>query len=173
MAFYAAAAFNGSNTSAPFVGMAIGLDPVNSGGAPCFIAPDGCTRYPVAPNPMNGDIGLLDNINGASLILRSEPDPLTNPEQQFNAELFYRGFDGFGLHGVPSPALYLDMGSASHASYGLPEDDNNRVPVIARRTATAWIKTHFESAQNLQHFFTGEYIQADIGAGRVVAVEER
>jgi len=53
MAFYAASTFNGDNPSAPFVWLAIGLDPVNSRGPPCFIAPDDCIRYPVAPNPDN------------------------------------------------------------------------------------------------------------------------
>jgi dienelactone hydrolase len=173
MAFYAAAAFNGSDPSEPFVGMAIGLDPVNSGGAPCFVAPNHCTKYPVAPNPHNGDIGQLDNLNGASLILRSEPDPLTNPEAQFNSELFYRGFDGDFLYAAPSPVLYVDMGSASHASYAQPADEDNPVPVIAKRTAIAWLKKHFEGAQNLQAFFTGEHMQADIDAGLVVAAEER
>ena len=88
---------------------------------------------------------MLDNINGSSLILRSQPDPLTNPEAQFNAELFYRGFDGQGLYAAPSPVLYVDMGSASHSSYAQPADGDNRVPVIAKRTAIAWLKRHFES----------------------------
>ena len=153
--------------------MAIGLDPVNSGGAPCFIAPNDCTKYAVAPNPITGDMGLLDNVNGASLILRSEPDPRTNPDAQFNAELFYQGFDGEGLYAVPSPALYLDMGSATHASYAQPAGEDNPVPIIAKRTAIAWLKKHFEGAQNLQAFFTEDYIQADIDAGLVIGAQER
>ncbi|MEH6591135.1 MAG: alpha/beta fold hydrolase [Halioglobus sp.] len=172
MAFYAASEFNGMNPGLPHVSLAVGLDPVNSGGAPCFIFPLECVKYPVAPNPLNGDIGILDGMNAASLILRSEPDA-TSPDPQFNAALFYQGYDGEGLHGVPSPALYVDMGDAPHVAYvDLPDSDNS-VPVFARRTTTAWIKRHFEGSMNLDDFFTGAYMQEDIDAGVVVSVEER
>ena len=173
MAFYAAAVLNGSDPSAPYVAVAVGLDPSNSGGAPCFIAPQDCIRHAVAPNPFIGEIGILDGIRGASLILRSEPDPLTNPELQFNAELFFRGYDGNGLHGVPAPALYFDMGSASHASYAIFDDPDNAVPRLSKRTTVAWLKRHLEDESGLEDFFTGSHTQREIVAGLVVAVEER
>jgi pimeloyl-ACP methyl ester carboxylesterase len=173
MAFYAAAEFNGMTPGLPYVSLVVGLDPVNSGGAPCFIAPLECVKYPVAPNPANGDIGILDGMNAASLILRSEPDPLTNPDSQFNAALFFQGYDGQGLHGVPPPALYVDMGSAPHGSYVDVPDGESVAPVLARRTATAWIKRHFEDSLVLDDFFIGAYMQADIDAGVVESVEER
>ncbi len=55
MAFYTAAMFNGSDPAVPRVALAMGLDPVNSGGPPCFIAPVDCLRYPGAPNPLGAD----------------------------------------------------------------------------------------------------------------------
>ncbi len=65
------------------------MDPVNSGGAPCFIAPNWCDAYPVAPNPERDQTGVLGNVKAASLIFRSKPDPTTNPDAEFNAKLFY------------------------------------------------------------------------------------
>jgi len=65
------------------------MDPVNAGGPPCFIFPAKCAAYPVAPNPAREMVGVLDNINVASLILRSEPDSLVNPEEEFNASSWY------------------------------------------------------------------------------------
>ena len=59
-------------------------------------------------------------------------------------QLFYEGYDGEGLYAVPSPTLYFDMGTASHGSYAEPFSSENRVPMIAWRTALAWLLTHLQ-----------------------------
>jgi pimeloyl-ACP methyl ester carboxylesterase len=154
----------------PRVTVVMAMDPSNSGGPPCFIAPDFCNAYPVAPNIVTGDIGMLDHVNVASFIMRAAPDPLFNPDEQSNAKYFFYGLDGAGLHGVKAPALYFDVGNASHACWLLclcPD-----IIRISKRTLVAWLKAYFHG-ECMEPYFTGEVIQKDIDAGYVVAVATR
>lgn len=148
----------------------IAMDPVNGGGPPCFIAPDACARYPVAPNPARGQTGVLDGVTAASVILRSQPDATFNPENEFNASWFYFGSDGNGAHAVPAPAVYFDMGAVGHADYLtlLPNDTVQ----ISKRTALAWFEQQFDSVDS-SAYFSGARIEADIAAGRIVSVQQR
>lgn len=148
----------------------VALDPVNAGGPPCFIFPDACAKYPVAPNPARGQVGLLDNVQAASVILRSQPDAALNPENEFNASWFYLGSDGNGAHAVPSPAVYFDMGPVGHADYLtlVPSDTVQ----IGKRTALAWFEQQFEGV-DASGYFGGARIDADIAAGRIVDVLQR
>jgi len=148
----------------------IALDPVNGGGPPCFIAPDSCAKYPVAPNPARGQVGLLENVHAASVILRSQPDATFNPENEFNASWFCFGSDGAGLHAVPSPAVYFDMGAVGHADYlTLLQGDTVQ---IVKRTAVAWLEQQFDGVDN-SAYFNGARIEADIAAGRILSVQQR
>jgi pimeloyl-ACP methyl ester carboxylesterase len=148
----------------------VAMDPVNGGGPPCFIAPDSCANYPVAPNPARGQIGVLDSVQAASVILRSQPDANFNPENEFNASWFYFGSDGNGTHGVPSPAVYFDMGAVGHADYlTLLQGDTVQ---ITKRTALAWFAQQFDHVDTSE-YFSGARIEADIAAGRIVGVERR
>jgi len=146
------------------------MDPSNAGGPPCFISPSNCAAYPVAPNPTREVIGVLDNIQIASLIIRSAPDPLFNPAEEFNASWFFYGYDGNSLYAVPSPAVYIDMGNTSHAAY---------VPLISRpvaaflkRTMAAWFMTHLRD-EPMQEYYDGDIIQADIDKGLILGVDYR
>lgn len=162
IAFYAAALDSR-------IEVVMALDPSNGGGPPCFISPEWCNAYPVAPNVETGAIGLLDQVDAASFIMRAAPDAF-NPDPQSNAEHFFFGLDGQGAHAVGPPALYFDVGAAGHASWlylGNPE-----VPRITRRTLVAWLRKHFQ-CEPLEAYFTGEIVQRDVAAGIIVAVETR
>jgi pimeloyl-ACP methyl ester carboxylesterase len=161
IAFYAAAID-------PRITVVMAMDPSNSGGPPCFISPEWCNAYPVAPNVVTGNIGMLDNVNAASFIMRAAPDPLFNPDPQNNAFYFFYGLDGQGLHGVKRPALYFDVGSAGHISWLT----NANVIRIAKRTMVAWLKAYFHG-ESLDQYFTGSIVQKDVTAGYIVAVDTR
>jgi pimeloyl-ACP methyl ester carboxylesterase len=163
IAFYAAAID-------PRISVVMAMDPSNGGGPPCFVSEEWCNAYPVAPNVHTGAIGMLDEVAAASFIMRAAPDTF-NPDPQSNAEHFFYGLDGQGLHGVRPPALYFDMGPSGHASW-LFLGKNLNVPRISGRTMVAWLKSHFHGA-SLDAYFTGEIVQEDIDAGYIVSVETR
>lgn len=148
----------------------IAMDPVNAGGPPCGISPDKCANYPVAANPGRGVIGIVKDIQAASLIFRSQPDALTNPEAEFNASYFFYGSDGNGTNGAPSISTYINMGAASHASY-VPKLISF-VPTIVKRNAVAWLQTTFNGTDN-STYFSGLKMQADINAGRIAGYASR
>ena len=146
------------------------MDPSNAGGPPCFISPSRCFAYPVAPNPNRDAIGVLENTQVASLIIRSAPDPAFNPAEEFNASWFFHGYDGNGLYAVSSPAVYVDMGSTSHVAY-IPLISRS-VAAFLKRTMTAWFMTHLRG-EVMDSYYDGDIIQADIDSGRIDGVEYR
>ena len=152
----------------PRISVVMAMDPSNSGGAPCFVSPDFCNAYPVAYNPATGEIGVLDEVDAASFIMRAEPDLLFNPDANHNAEYFFYGSDGAGLRGAPSPALYFDMDGFSHIAWLT----NANVKRITRRTVTAWLLTWFRG-EDREAYFTGDVIQADVDAGNVAGFDVR
>lgn len=163
IAFYAAAIDSRVN-------VVIAMDPSNAGGPPCNISPENCANYPVAANPGRGAVGMVKDIQAASLIFRSQPDGLTNPAAEFNAYYFYYGSDTNGTNGAPSISTYIDMGSAAHASY-LPKLISF-VPTIVKRDAVAWLQFIFNGTDN-STYFSGAKMQADINAGRVAGYASR
>ena len=146
------------------------LDPVNSGGAPCAIDPNWCSAYPVAPNPLRDQIGVLNDVGAAALIFRSAPD-LFNPDAEFNAEYFFNGSDGNGRNAVAAPALYLNMGSVPHAAY-VPGPLAGLTEPLVKRTMLAWIKRHFYQ-QDVNEYITGARMQASIERGLLESLLER
>jgi len=142
----------------------IAMDPSNSGGAPCFISPNHCHNYPVAPSFVkNGEgelelhsLGLLKEIKQplASLIVRSEPSA-TNPEVVHNARYFFDGIDSFGRCGVKGPALYLDRGASGHASYLLSYSSSTK---ISLQMAVAWLQHSF-LGMDRSDYLHGEILQ--------------
>jgi len=162
IAFYAAALD-------PRIRVVMAMDPSNSGGPPCFISEEWCNAYPVAPNIVTGDHGLLEGVSAASFIMRAAPDGF-NPDPQSNAEYFFHGSDGQGTHAVGSPALYFDIGTGGHASWLYLGNPN--VPRITKRTMVAWIRTHFRG-EAMDPYFTGEIVQRDLDVGNLIAVGTR
>lgn len=148
------------------------LDPSNAGGPPCFLFPEQCIRYPVAPNPKTEQEGNLQDMGSStsSLIARSAPDPLTNPDAQFNADNFYFGTDGNGSLATPSPVWYYDFGVFPHGLY-LPNLPSKQIQII-KRTMLAFLMQEVRGA-DMENYLTGEIIQADIDKDRLVSVESR
>ena len=146
------------------------LDPVNSGGAPCAIDPNWCSTYPVAPNPLRDQDGMLNEVASAVLIFRSAPD-LFNPDVEFNAVHFFTGSDGNGLNAVAAPALYINMGSVPHAAY-VPGPLAGLNAAFVKRTVLAWINRHFYQ-QDVTEYITGARMQASIDMGLLESVAER
>lgn len=152
------------------INVVMALDPSNAGGAPCFISAETCANFPVAPNPARNAPGIIADLEVASFIMRAEPDPLANPDEEFNARYFFYGYDGEGQFAVNSPALYYDMGEITHNSW-LP-NLFRKVPTIAKRTMLAFLKQYFDQ-RNMDRYLTGSVIRADINAGDVVAIDHR
>ena len=167
LAFFAAA-IDTENT----ISGVLALDPVNSGGPPCFIFPNQCTKYPVAPNIKTQQRGILHQMNAmtSSIIFRSQPDPFTNPEEQFNAERFYYGTDGQGLDAAPSPSWYYDFGRFSHTSY-VPLFCSEEVQII-KRSMVAFLQQEAQGIDRTE-YLTGVRIQRDVKAGYLDKVVSR
>ncbi|CAB9503101.1 expressed unknown protein [Seminavis robusta] len=148
------------------------LDPVNAGGPPCAIFPKQCIAYPVAPNNETEQEGIMKQITEgtSSIIFRSKPDPLTNPDAQFNAANFYFGLDGQGLNAAPSPVWYYDMGEFPHGLY-LSSLPSKQVQII-KRTMVAFLEQEV-LGEDSGAYLTGSIIQADINDGYLVSVENR
>ena len=131
------------------------MDPTNCAVPACYVAPDICNPYLVAPDPEYGDVGLLDDIDVASMIIRMEPD-VFSPSNRWNAAHYWTGLDGEGSHGVRAPAVYFDMGDAGHMSFLFRGDAT--VPGFTKRTMIAWLKTQFEG-ESLDEYFIGAAVR--------------
>ena len=166
IAFYAAS----TDTSNSIVGV-IALDPVNAGGPPCFLYPDLCGKYPVAPNIETGERGVMYQMNSStgSIIFRSAPG-FFNPDEAFNAQWFYYGSDGRGLDAAPSPSWYYDFGNFDHTGY-IPMLFSEQVQVI-KRSMVAFLQHHLQDIDRT-NYLTGDIVQSDITAGLLVDVESR
>jgi len=161
IAFYAAAID-------PRISAVMTMDPSNSGGPPCLVDPDQCNAYPVAPNIATGAVGVLDDVNAASFIMRAAPDVLLNPDEQSNAKYFFAGLDGAGLHGVHAPALYFDMGAISHASWLTTAS----IKTVTKRTMAAWLKAYL-GGEDMDAYFTGDVAQQDVNVGIIKDIRTR
>ena len=120
----------------------LAVDPVNSGGPPCFISKT-CTKYPVAPNPKNGDAGILDQIEASTLLLKAPIDKLWNPDPQFNAIHFYNGLES---------ETYLAEINAGHASWMF----NEKVKSVTRALFLAYLFDKFHHYSPFSEYLEGE-----------------
>lgn len=163
-------------TLTPKISGVMALDPVNAGGGPCFFFPDDCQNDPVAPNNASLQEGIMTKISTApgmgasSMIIRSAPDPLTNPDDQFNADNFFFGTDGQGLNAAPSPVWYYDFGRFPHALY-VPELPTKQTQII-KRTMTAFLFQEVLGS-DVEAYLTGEIIQDDIDDDLLLSVQTR
>jgi pimeloyl-ACP methyl ester carboxylesterase len=173
IAFYAASLdYAPSSENKNAISAVMALDPVNAGGGPCSLNPKSCQAYPVAPNVESGQRGVMFQMNEgtSSLIFRSEPDALTNPDAQFNAQYFYYGSDGAGLDAAPSPAFYYDLGDFAHAAY-LPFLCSEEVQLM-KRTMVAFLQQQIQRIDRTE-YLTGTIIEEDVQSGYLVAVDSR
>ena len=163
-------------TLTPEISGVMALDPVNAGGGPCLIFPDDCRNDPVAPNNASMQEGIMTKISTtpgmgtSSLIFRSQPDPLTNPDEQFNADNFFFGVDGQGLYAAPAPAWYYDFGRFPHALY-VPNLPTKQTQII-KRTMTAFLFQEVLGS-NVEEYLTGEIIQENIDDELLLSVATR
>ena len=137
IAFYAAA-------RDPRIDLVIGWDPSNAGGPPCFIDAAMCNAFPVAPNCMANDSGIVHELQAETLIFRAAADG-TNPEPAHGAIHFYRG--------VPAPATLLDFdANVSHADFANPDA---AVSPHARRVQLAFLLSRFSGVTGLEDYLPG------------------
>lgn len=106
----------------------------------------------------------------SSIIFRSEPDPLTNPDAQFNAEYFFLGSNGIGLDAAPSPSYYYNMGAFPHIGY-LTSLPSEQIQVV-KRTMVAYLDQETQGFDATE-YLTGSIIQNDINAGRLIGKQNR
>ena len=138
----------------------VALDPQNSGGPPCFISPKGCHKFPVAPNPKTGQVGVIHKSNARALIFRAPPDRIINPESQFNAEHFWRGLTTGGY--------YLDFPSTGHMAW-LRSDNIKR---ISKRSMLAFLMEEFFD-HDMTEYFSGSIMQRDVDLGTLKKVGKK
>jgi hypothetical protein len=135
------------------ISVVIGWDPVDSGGPPCFIDPNGCNRWSIAPNSFSGDRGRMDELNAAVLIFGAPPSIFSPAEH--NAERFWEG--------TRHPGLFVRFPRGGHLNWpnGNPEQR------ITKRTQVAWLMRHLVGHSDLERFFSGEVMRTDMESGAV------
>lgn len=131
----------------------VGYDPVDAGGAPCFIDPDACHQWSVAPGSYEGDAGMMDGLAIPSLIFAA-PAGLANPAEH-HASLF---FDG-----APSPSTYALHPEALHAWW--PGEDD--VADVDLPMSVAFLASHLRGANGTDPWLHGAWLQEHIDDGDV------
>lgn len=123
----------------------LAVDPVNSGGPPCFISKS-CTKFPVAPNPKNGDEGILDQVSAKTLIFSAPIDKLWNPDPQFHARHFYNGLQS---------ETYLAELDAGHASWMF----NEKVKSLTRALFVSYLFRHLKDDDGFASYLEEDGLQ--------------
>jgi hypothetical protein len=143
--------------SDPRVKVVVGWDPVDSGGAPCWVPVAGkdCHKWSVAPNSFEGDEGMMGTIQAAQLIFHAPPG-LFNPEAH-NSLRFWEG--------TQAPAELVKIPDASHLDWGVAEQ--GKWDVLTVRTQVPFMLKHLYGATGTEPFLTGAVMQADVSAGTV------
>lgn len=129
----------------PRVDLVVGWDPQNGGGPPCSIAEAmglDCNRWPVAPNCLAEDPGLLHQLRAEVLVFAAR-DAAFTPDAHLWAEHFYRG--------APSPASFVLFSAAGHADW-VSDGDVSRV---TRRVHTALLLSRFRGVRGLETYLPG------------------
>ncbi len=140
----------------PRVRVVIGWDPVDSGGPPCFIDPNACQQWSIAPNSYAGDTGMMDGLHVATLIFGA-PVGAFNPEEH-HAKRFWEG--------TTSPGLFVLFPSGDHLRW--PSGDPEQR--VTKRTQVAWLLQYFNGMSDLEPYFEGAVMQADVLTGKVAVV---
>jgi dienelactone hydrolase len=127
------------------IDLAVGWDPQNSGGPPCFLgdlAGGSCDDFPVAPNCEADDPGRMHLMHAETLVFATEDETIT-PDAHLRAWNFYRG--------APSPASYVHFGSAGHAAW----TTNGEVSALTRRVHTATLLSRLAGWRGLNDWLPG------------------
>lgn len=141
------------------VDIVIGMDPNNGGGPPCFIG-DGCNDYPVAPNCVSGELGVVGQIQAESLVFAAEDEALT-PDAHLRAVHFYRG--------APAPSHLVHFTDAGHADW----ISSNETRDFSLSVTTALLLRRFYGVSSVDNWLPGgAEVQAQLG-GLLDRVESR
>ncbi len=70
--------------------------------------------------------------------------------------------------GTREPGLFVFFPNGNHTKW----PNGNPEARITKRTQIAWLMRHFNGSDDMETFFTGEIIQADVDAGHI-EVEHR
>jgi hypothetical protein len=142
----------------PRVRAVIGWDPVDAGGPPCFIDPNACNKWSIAPNSFAGDVGMMHNLQVATLVFAAPPGAF-NPEEH-NAKRFWEG--------TKAPGLWVLFPGGDHLRW--PNGDPEQR--ISKRTGVAWLMHHLNGRSGLDPYFDGAVMQIDVVAGKVAVARK-
>ena len=138
------------------IDLVIAWDPSNAGGPPCFIDSAACNDFPVAPNCLAMQAGVVHQLRAESLVFRAAADG-ANPEPAHNAIHFFRG--------APAPATLIDFDTrAQHGDWANP--DSAVVP-HTRRVQVAILRQRFYQHTGLESWLP-QGAQISEGAARAL-----
>ena len=138
------------------IDLVIAWDPSNAGGPPCFVDAMACNDFPVAPNCLVMQSGIVHQLHAETLVFRAAADG-ANPEPEHNAIHFFRG--------APSPATLVDFdASVQHGDWANPE---SAVLPRTRRVQLAFLRQRFYGHTGLEPWLPGG-AQIGDGAARVL-----
>jgi len=126
------------------IDLVVGWDPSNAGGPPCFVDPDSCNAFVVAPNCLADEPGIVHQLHAETVVFRAAADG-ANPEPAHNAEHFYRG--------APAPATLLDFDmNVLHGDFA---SEGAAVIPHTRRVQLAFLLTRLRGMTGLQAYLPG------------------
>jgi predicted dienelactone hydrolase len=128
------------------IDLVIAWDPSNAGGPPCFIDAMACNDFPVAPNCLVMQPGIVHLLRAETLVFRAAADG-ANPEPAHNAIHFFRG--------APAPATVIDFDA--DVQHGDWANANAAVLPRTRRVQLAFLRQRFYQHAGLDG--------AEIGSG--------
>ena len=144
LAFYAAAIDKR-------IDVVIGWDPQNSGGPPCLLGQTTqghCDDFPVAPNCLVEDSGLLHQMQAESIIFAAQ-DTLLTPDSHLWASEFYRG--------APSPTHLISMPDVGHLAWSSEGDE----ALFSRGVHTAFLLQRFKGYTGLEEWLPDEDLSVE------------
>jgi hypothetical protein len=126
------------------IDLVVGWDPSNAGGPPCFIDPESCNAFVVAPNCLAQESGIVHQLRAESVVFRAAADG-ANPEPAHNAIHFYRG--------APAPATLLDFDmNVLHGDFA---SETAAVIPHTRRVQLAFLLTRLRGMTGLEAYLPG------------------
>jgi|GEM_PF-1312679 len=121
------------------IDLVIAWDPSNAGGPPCFIDAMACNNFPVAPNCLVMQAGIVHQLRAETLVFRAAADG-ANPEPEHNAIHFFRG--------APMPATLIDFdATVQHGDWANAE---SAVLPHTRRVQLALLRQRFYGHTGLE-----------------------
>jgi dienelactone hydrolase len=138
------------------IDLVIAWDPSNAGGPPCFIDAMACNNFPVAPNCLVMQEGIVHQLRAETLVFRAAADG-ANPEPAHNAIHFFRG--------APMPATLIDFdATVQHGDWANAE---SAVLPHTRRVQLAFLRQRFYGHTGIEPWLP-RGAEVSVGAARVL-----